>query len=232
MEENVYIYKFKLLTFKTNIMRRRISLTLIAVVLLFCGCNKEIVEEKCYACDVPFQLECSSELQGGILFEKAMDLFSNSNLLDLKSAANDNNISISSYVNTDIKALIIELASNQTNVEEFFVTYALEEDVLDDYLVIKFEELDEVTRKTEFYDSSDQLLGSIIVQDDVIVEAYSGNTKSANGFGAKWNKCIKDAIDRMSSGTTWGNIEFLACVAFGPSCAAGTAIGCAGVALK
>lgn len=213
-------------------MRRRISLTLIAIVLLFSGCNNETDEEKCYECDVPFQLEFSSELKGGILFEKTMNLLSNSNLPALKSAAVNDNITISSYVDTDIKALIIELASNQTNVEEFFVTYALGEDLLDDYIVIKFEELDEVTRRTEFYDSSNQLLGAIIVQDNVIVEAYSENTKSANDFGEKWNECIKRAIDRMSSGTTWGNIEFLACVAFGPSCAAGTAIGCAGVALK
>lgn len=202
------------------------------MIISFLACNEEKNEEECYDCDVPFILESSFSLTEGRLYTKTIDLLVKNNLSVLKSGNADNTVTQSSYVGTDINALIVPLSSDVENKEVFFITYALEDDVLEDYLTITIEQINEITGRTKFFDCCDELVGEIVVQNNIIVNTNVNITKSANGFGSRWNRCVKNAIMRMSSGTTGGNIEFLACVAFGPSCAAGTAIGCAGVALR
>ena len=207
-------------------------LPILTLIVVLSGCQQEMAPVDCLTCDAPFQLESTYVLNNEKLLEQTYKLIESSNIPVLKNAVLENvEITISSYVNTDVKAIIVPLSSTSLS-EETFVTYTLEEEVLNDFLVLKFEQIDANIQTTSFFNSNNELLGSISVKDNVLINSYvNSDLKSTSSFLSKWNECVKAAIDRMSSGTTWGNVEFLACVTFGPSCAAGTAIGCAGVAL-
>lgn len=209
---------------------KKIILIIISITIF--SCNKDKTDEFCTDCNSPYELESTSLLSKGIVYDKAMQLLIESNITFTKSGSTENpEVTIASYKNSDVKAIIIPLESNEENSEYSFVTYSIGDKVLDDFVIIINKKSGDNISQTQFFNRDNVLLGEIVVQNNKILKSSAFFTKSAASFGSAWNDCVKAAIDRMGYGDFWGNIEFLACVAFGPSCAAGIIIGCAGVAL-
>jgi hypothetical protein len=180
-----------------------------------------------------FMLESEEPLdiiKNSKLFNKTIDLFSkteNSELLrgvdfDISS------ISVAKYVNQETRAILINQTNDlNSNVSYSFVTYGLDDKVFFDYLIVRIERLEADVYLTQFFSSDDEFIGEMIVKDSLVISTRVNELNSK----ISWNQCVKRAINRMSSGTTEGNVEALLCFAFGPSCAAGTALGCLGVSL-
>jgi len=203
-------------------------LTLISIIIV--SCSENDITEQNEEVNTVFELLSTESLDNPVLFGKTIDLITDSKNAKLDDIEFDlDNITISKYKDSEINSIVIpQVMTKGDDVTYSLVTYSYEDKLLNDYLIVKIEDLGNNLFNTQYIDSNEQLLGEITVQDNIVISAKTYGTKGAKG---KWNDCVKRAIDRMSSGTTAGNIEALACFAFGPSCAAGTAIGCLGVAL-
>jgi len=212
-------------------MKTRLNIlisTLISITLI--SCSENAIEEHSEEVNYLFELESTQTLDNPILYGKTLDLISVSKKSKLLNEIEFDieNITISKYKDSEFNSIVIpQLLTKNDKISYSLVTYSLENKIMNDYLIIRIEEIGDNIYNTQYINSSDQLIGEITVQDSVVISAKSYSTNSKE----TWNQCIKRAIDRMSSGTTAGNIEALLCFAFGPSCAAGTAIGCLGVAL-
>lgn len=211
--------------------------TIISSILLFTSCSHSsdelrVNEEKFYNLLNTEQLTNSTIIkQTNTLFDKNSHKVSMKNSLNESITFDFSNILISDYSNTDVKSLVINQNSyNFSNINYSFVTYLDENNsVMDDYLIICIEELESNMIHTKYYDSNNDLIASMYSKDGTIVslEGYSVDGSKLKGWWSRWGGCIGDAFKRMSSDTVAGSIEGVACIAFGPSCAAGMTIGCA-----
>jgi hypothetical protein len=72
-------------------------------------------------------------------------------------------------------------------------------------------------------------IGSLIVENGVIVGGNDNLQVPTNpgvGTDRVFGECVRSALNRFTDGSTFGSIMGLGCIAFGPQCAAGIAIGC------
>lgn len=59
-------------------------------------------------------------------------------------------------------------------------------------------------------------------------DASSKNEVMTKGWWNRWGGCVGTVLRKMTDGSVGGSIAGLACIAFGPQCAAGVGLGCAG----
>lgn len=203
-------------------------LSFISIIVISCS-NNEKNEVECPDCtNYLFEVESTQILENMILLEKTTKLVSNFKKANLNGVEFDiKNTTISEYKDSEFNSIVVPQKNvTEDKVTYSFVTYSYEDKIFNGYLIVRIEELGENFYNTQYINSSNIVIGEITVQDNIVISTVTYNSNKES-----WNACIKRAIDRMSSGTTEGNVEALLCFAFGPSCAAGTAIGCLGVSL-
>ena len=81
----------------------------------------------------------------------------------------------------------------------------------------------------EFFSPSKNSLGLVQIDqnNDIIAINSFDNDDNYKGWWSDWGECVGVNLNTMTNGSVGGSIYGLACIAFGPECAAGVAIGCA-----
>ncbi|NOU61060.1 hypothetical protein [Marinifilum caeruleilacunae] len=214
--------------------------TFLGCSLLSCDSNDNIIEEKVDT-TTKFQptntFKLSNESILGSLKQKAAseiqllyleDEVSTKSIEDIVYFDFENTL-VCEYSNTDAKALLTE-GSGNSDLKYTLVHYVKEDEVSEESLLITQDFITDTEVITSIYSNSKLLFKLHVKGEDVIsFTTYEelSNQSQTKGFWSGWGDCVGVAMDRMSSGTVYGSIEAMVCVAFGPSCAVGTSIGCA-----
>jgi hypothetical protein len=212
---------------------------LIMVVLSACNRNDEIVNKT-----EPVQvvnLINSSPLTNQIILSKISTNVKNEYSLNkaksaLKSALSSldlKNAIISEYENTEIRSVTIPISENLS-----YITYTKQDKVWEGGMLIEIQQEND-TYYVKYYNLNKEVIGGLTVHDGIITDAYgiiTNSTKSSNslskvnGWWSDWGDCVGASLTKMTDGSVKGSVWGLACIAFGPECAAGTALGCAAAA--
>ncbi|NOU61702.1 hypothetical protein [Marinifilum caeruleilacunae] len=136
------------------------------------------------------------------------------------------------YDNSDVKAILVEGCGSSANKYTLASLINSDNKISEESIFISQEFISNQEVITGIYNDNYDLLFKIHIKDEEILSLTTfndiENLSNTKGWFGRWGKCIGRAMDRMSSGTVAGSVEAMFCVAFGPSCAIGTSIGCAG----
>jgi hypothetical protein len=153
------------------------------------------------------------------------------NLKNEKSAGNLSQLdlstaTISEYKDTDVKAITVS-GSNGLS----YVTYAKDDKLWEGGMFIKITE-DGNKRTASYYTTELSDIGSVTVENGIIIDAKGSYANLADGrttgWWSEWGNCVGTAFNTMTNGSVAGSVVGVGCVIFGPECGAGVAVGCCG----
>lgn len=220
-------------------MRKFKYVYLVIVVLFFGSCSNEeqLVKESNQIEQASSLLE-SKQLTNQILLEKLnikIKKDENSLFNELNKSKNfilkSSDVKISTYETSDIKSITIPVANGYT-----YVTFSKEDKISEIGMFIKITQEDN-KQLVRYYNLNEEIIGGFAVNQGIITHSF-GNINETNkkstltnrGWWSTWGDCVGSSLTKMTDGSVEGSIWGLACIAFGPECAAGTALGCAAAA--
>lgn len=212
-------------------LKSKFILKVLVLVLIVTSCNKENDEVTVEPTQL-IELKSVEDLKNQELITKLENKLSNkitSRSNRFSESLNIDNATISEYEGYDIKSINISMSDNLT-----YTTYSKENELVD------VEILTEIIQNgnsysVKYYNLNYEEIGGVTVDNGIVTNAYgffndenlSGRSSQMRGWWDTWGDCIGYNLDTMTDGSVEGSIFGLACIAFGPECAAGLAIGCA-----
>ena len=146
---------------------------------------------------------------------------------------NFENPTISSYEGTPVKSIIVHQKNiNKDGSSYSFVTYSKDDVVWNRAILIKTNKIKENEYIVEYYTTNNELLGNFTAKNGIIIESnfnsiFDANNKSkVFSWWETWADCVGVVLDSFTDGTVSGALGGITCLAAGPECAAGVAIGC------
>ena len=135
---------------------------------------------------------------------------------------------------SDIQAVIFEQPGSTPQNTISFVTFQQNGLIGDMAMIVQVEQLTSTQARSSFYDLDYNLVGQFISED--------GNLSNFQGFDppppstitlgwwGRWASCIGRGFSSFVDGNPIHAAAGLVCVAWGPQCAVGAALGCAAAA--
>lgn len=203
---------------------------MIAITVCLTSCGKEEHNASKLETEPIFKLLESKPLTNEILLEKVESNIKEdediSSKIKTKILINLDlaKVTISDYEETDIKSVVIPISE-----EYSYITYSKKDKIWEGGMLVKINKENELSI-VEYYNLNEEKIGVLEVNNGKITDAF-GIYNSNRGWWDDWSDCVADGFNSMFDGSVGGAAVGLLCVAFGPECAAGAALGCAAATL-
>lgn len=218
-------------------MKKKLKISTLSIVLTsVVACSDDPILDNDINEVVDSKIEQLVEINSSSQLEKdlALDLKNRiSNLTNKSIKSNLENINFDSATITDYEDSAVSGLTVPITEIRSYVTYALDGILTNQEMLIDISNIDNSSVVT-YYNLNEELLGSITVTDGIITDSYGFDDVNINlrndgqkGWFDDWGECVGVNLNTMTDGSVGGSIYGLACIAFGPECAAGIAIGCA-----
>jgi len=159
---------------------------------------------------------------------------SSSDFSDVNQSLTFDNGQMASYENTSVQAIIFEQPNSLPGNTFSFVAFQQYGLIGDMAMYIQVEQLATNQSRASYYDLDYNLVAQFIVEDGIPSNFQGFPPQQAStakkGWWGRWGSCVSAGFNSFFNGNPLNAAAGLTCVAFGPACAAGGAVGCAAAA--
>ena len=220
-------------------MKKNVSekiVLIVAILLLIISCSNDIMENPEPAgttqlknTQLLLNKTLREKLSENIIISLSTSRFKGNNPLnniDLEKAT------ISEYENTDLKSIVVPVSETMS-----FITFAKGNELAPEGgAYVRIIKSEDGSQNVSFLTLKLEDFGGYTFKDGIVSNSY-GNTlnddsrsKKAKSWWGSWGECVGTGLNAMTDGSVEGSVMGLLCIAFGPECAIGGALGCAVVA--